>query len=89
MLCRHIGSPQAGQHSLPVTQQGCDGSPAFHPERAGGVKAARRLPLKQMQALGAGLGEGRGTWLDRKEDSSAADLQRGWEGEMVMGAETL
>lgn len=39
--------------------------------------------------VGAGLGERRGTWLDRREDTSAANLQRGWEGEMLMGAETL
>lgn len=52
------------------------------------LKGALRLPLKQKWALGAGLGERRGTWLDRREDTSAANL-RGWEGEMVMEAETL
>lgn len=42
-----------------------------------------------MWALGAGLGERRGTWLDRREDTSAANLLRDWEVEIVMGAETL
>lgn len=53
------------------------------------MKAALGLPLKLVWALGAELGERSATWLDRREDTSATNLLRGWEGEMVMGAETL